>query len=497
MTIAALCAVLGTSLLTFAWNVWPLLDGDAIWFVPPMFAYAKEHRLVNEAVARVRDYDSLGEGRLVYHGFLYSMVVGKLALFPSYRAVVITMGILDVCSLFLWAAAFYRIMARLAGNFRLWHLLLILPSLTGLAAALAGLRGRPEPFVILLLGVLSNVLLSLPLHWQSVPSGLTVGAVATAHPVAALMCGLVWSSYTSCRHTTQEYMREMFVSALFALLAVIALLAWYPFPASDWVQGCIAHATTKVLVTRPQYAGNALYYWMTTPRFPLFAMLLLLVSLVCVLLLRRYGSLIRCRLGFRLSIVLFLAVAYYFAVRVPARNYNLMALIPIGYSVIAGYVALCIPSSMEKKPDRSHTIGMLIGMMILWLSALGLGRQIVVFYHHVHSGLSYAGAKARMEHIVRDCEKPIGVSAGFFPLFESTDGVIFLSAENAGQTAGAKTLVLQQANRGIQAPPRISEFVMTEDHYARSVPRLLGIKCANSYLGYEYAVYFRTNSPPP
>jgi len=489
-TVVLTWTLLASLLLTFAWNMWPLLDGDAKVFVPPILGYAKEGRLVNTVWPLARHYDRTGEGRLVYHGFLYELVVGTLAPAPSYRWIVFTMAVMDALSLALWAAIFYRLAARITHPMSWWHLAFLSLSLAGLATALLGLRGRPESFVIFVLGVAVNLLLSLPGRWHGAIGGLTIGVVATAHPVAAFLTGSLWSVYISCLYGTRKWIRTMLVSALFAILAMAAILCWYPYRFDEWVKCCMGHYDEAII--KGWWKADAISYWFIASRPPLFGVICLLALAASVLLCRSYSRQIATRFGFWLSAILFAAASYYFAMYVPARLYNLQAFVPLAYGLI--YAGL-ISSYSGKKEEYWRLTGAMLAGLVLVASALGLARATVVFAHYMHHGMPYVIAQDRIEQIRRRHLERITVSMGLFTLLEDCRGVSFNDFKEFDPAVLGNVLILQQAHRTTQIPPAIPGFELVEDHFLRAMPSLFGVKCGNSPLGYDYAVFFRTNGP--
>ena len=97
--VCCLCGILAAMLLAFAWYRWPVLDGDSIWFVPPMVTCAKDGSLLNAANPMSLKLDPVGGGRLIQHGFLYAMVVGKASPLATYPSIILTMAMIEALAL--------------------------------------------------------------------------------------------------------------------------------------------------------------------------------------------------------------------------------------------------------------------------------------------------------------------------------------------------------------------------------------------------------------
>jgi hypothetical protein len=194
-----LWGILSSILLAFALHCWPVLDGDAINFVPNMVTYANNRTLVNAPSAIAQQVDLLGGGRLIHHGFLYEMVVGRISFFPTYSSVILTMALIEILSLGACAFVLYRAANTLSIGSGWLRLALVFFGLGGTAAALLGLRGRPEPFGILLVASAGGLVFSLPWRWHFLVVGGALGLLAATSPPGTLLCSPIAVLYASAR----------------------------------------------------------------------------------------------------------------------------------------------------------------------------------------------------------------------------------------------------------------------------------------------------------
>ncbi len=111
-------------LVTFAWYCWPVMDIAEGTFVPPMVTSANGKGLVSPFAANFPLVDPSGQGRLLHHGFLYSIVVGKLSPRPTYPSIILTMALLDVLALGISSFLFWRVLRSVSQHWFRWHTVL-------------------------------------------------------------------------------------------------------------------------------------------------------------------------------------------------------------------------------------------------------------------------------------------------------------------------------------------------------------------------------------
>ena len=79
-----LCIISGLLVLAFSFlasfKSWPLLDGDAPYFMVPAPEFSEGRGLINPVWIPPLDdsVDGVGGRRYIYHGFLYPLLIGRL-----------------------------------------------------------------------------------------------------------------------------------------------------------------------------------------------------------------------------------------------------------------------------------------------------------------------------------------------------------------------------------------------------------------------------------
>ena len=483
--VCLLWSMVAATLLAFVWHRWPVLDDDAMDFVPPMVTYAKDGSLVNAVNPLWSQLDPVGGGRLIYHGFLYEMVVGKSTASATYPSIILTMGIIEVLALGACAFVLYRAARLVAGEFGWARFALVALGIGGIASALISLRGRPEPFAMLLVALAAGGMFLLKRRWHFFLVGVALGLMAATHPTGTLLCGPVAAVYASTRCGAREWFAWL-AKALVVSLAVFGITAiWYPYHIWEWVEGLLRHSSIVFAWDR---RGRVLQYWLTVPRTALYGPLYL-VSLVCGLWLSwKFRDRIRFKAGFLLSGLAFLLPAYFYNVRNPEQNYDFI-LAPLVYGVLIVGAAVWLSLDKNALPIRYRNLGMSLALTALTLTNLGFLRSAALFPFFLKHGLGYDQARARLQEIRAERPDRIDLDAGLFSLTEDYRNLTIAS----DRTKEASLVVVQQVNRGRLLPPQLENYELIEDGFSRVVPRCLGVKLGNTVGGYNFAVYRRTD----
>ncbi len=478
-------ASIAATLLTFAWYCWPILDGEAGLMLQPMITFAKGQGLVSQMSADPPVFDRLG--RLVFHGFLYQVVVGGVSLNHTYPSIILTIAILEVLALAFCCFLFHRTIRLVSHQPSWWHTILLASSTLGLATALLGLSNRPEPFALLIVALGANLLFLLPWRYHSLVAGSALALLGTSHPVGAILTGLTVGIYGSVRTRPREWILWMGKTALVCSAVFALSLSAYPYPISNWIQGLSRHY--RVLIETPSGTYSAFGYWFISPRASFYGSLYLFGLGAALSLSRRYRDRIRAKGAFLLSSLLLLGASYYFGMRVENRNYNLQVLAPLVFAVVIAFLGAWMDHSAETPRSWPRRIGALTLVAILALPSSGFLRQVALFPFFLRDGMSYDAARSRLAALRQNAQGTVWLDSGLFALTEDYTGIAFDT--NRRENGEVSLVILQQTNRGVSVPPELPGFALVEDHFSRTVPRLFGVKIGNTVGGYNFAVYRR------
>lgn len=471
--------------LFFALNVWPPLDGDALSYIPPIFQYANNRKLVNSIWAPIKIFDPQGEGRLVYHGFLYQMIVGSFVPSPTHRGIIFIIAILNIITLGCLSFIFYRFIS-IAKISSFWKIAITGSALLSISTLIYGLIGRPDTFAILILSLLIGALITTDKQRHWIFFGLAIGILACSCTVAAILLSVAFIIYLSIRFNRKQLITYSLLSLVLTSAVMSMCFLWYPYNLLDWIEGNYKHFLSAVM---SYWKRSILLYWFIIPYSFLFGVIFI-VALSCALYLYScFKSLIKIKWLFFCSIFILLVLIYWFGIRVPTHSYNIRLFAPLIYAVIIYSYVFWEGSNLGRQKYKKMLIR--IGLLTIFiLCAFGFLREIVLFQENTKSGMSYNKARYLLENFRAHHKGLIMLSSGLFTLTENYNNIVVsIVIKEEIDKFNPDYIILQQVYLKTLFPPEIPGFMIIEDFYSKTVPRLFGIKIANVNRGYSFAIY--------
>ncbi len=475
--------------LLFALNVWPPLDTDALAYMPPIVQYAQNHKLTNAVWSLAKIYDPTREGRLVYHGFLYQMLVGSLMPNPTYRTAVFMIAILNVITLGSIGFIFYRLVSHSHLN-SLWRISIAGSALLGISNLINGLVGRPDTFVILIISLAIVILMSTDKHRHWIIFGLAIGILICSHTISAIISTALFIAYLSSRFDKREFLSYLFRALGLASLTFAMCFLWYPYSLSDWIRG---NYLQSLDVVWPYFKASLLYYWFITPS-TFFYGVTFIIGLGCAAYLyQRVKSSIKIKRVLFFSAFVALALSYYFGIRVPLRSYNLRIFAPLVYTAII-YTYVIWDRNYEPGVRKYKKGFVMVGLLTIFIiSSFSFCREILLFRGNLKNGTSYNEARKFLQDFRSRNNGVIMLSGGFFSLTEDYNNIVFGTESDISTLKPDYILLKQAAYRGKLFVREIPGFIIIKDFYCKTPPRLFGIDIARINRGYDFAVYRRVN----
>lgn len=450
-------------------QMWPPLDGDGTILFPPAVEISLGRDLKSPVWVWPLDesIDGPGGRRLVYHGFLYQTMVGKVAAAfgggPS--ACIWTMHGFNLLTASICSLA---VLAWIPlGIPWIRTLSFLMPIQT--FAVLEAWTGRPEPLVILGLGM------GL-LAWKGLASVQAWIICSTLLPVlfftspAAGILALILMATLFLFFPNGKKLRSLGIFGLIAVAASGVLFSLYPYAFSDWFHGLRAHG--KISFAVPPFQGLAVS-WLKRPDFPLAALVLgIPFGLSLFELVRRTSKssrVIKVLFGI-FTLAGFFCLARFSLVKAEAV-YNAAVFLPLGWALAwshtsaRGFAALLLMS------------GLPLVASLGWKSTILVERAKVgaVSFEELGKTISEKTAEGLV------------VSPAFYLACPNPWKVSFSDADDV-QSGGAPWLIAKQANTGRASPQDLPGFALQENRFG--VPlRIFGFPISNSPKGWEYALY--------
>jgi hypothetical protein len=494
--IAAVTLTLGGVMVAFSYHAYPLPGMDSSVFVPVAVNVAAGRGLVNDV------------HHFLYPAPLFPTFLGAMMQEATPQGAFKVLGYLGALNVALSALLFYR-GARLFSRSLTWPTTaLVCLAVVSISTCFSYHICRPEllVFTIVLLLCLLNV--SWPARWPRpylwTLDAVGIGLMAFTQPNAALIFTVFlasWSAATLERRELALFFTTL--AAVFTLALLILTPTMGPF-LPDFASQVLAVAD-YVFFSNPRLKpdpGAVLDYYVGAKYGSLVLMLgpLLLLSVVIgTALYKRHPFTIKNKIAFALLASTLLFLMYATAFVYPNRIYNAAILLPPAL--------LCIVVAMSLKSTHPHYLKYLVTLasILILVSPLNLYRNIVLFPYFVGQGVPLDEVRAFTRSIPAGEEEVLASKS----LWAANDkyGALrvdhdllegMLRLREGGRGTGTPEgptptwLLLQQRDTGRTEPwARIQGFSLRHDTFIREQPRLFGVKLANTWPGYSFALYVR------
>jgi hypothetical protein len=493
--LAAICLALSVFLVAGATQKLPVPGTDAVAYWPPVFMGADHGEYLNPVWPAAATYDSSGEGRLTYHGFGLQLLLRTFGV-RGYESLYMALAFIGVLVIVGTAWSSSLVASNLSDRHSSSLRAMLLLSPVAAAHFFLGVFSRPETVAQFWIGagVLCALLLKHQPRWQAAICGIFLSLTFVTSPIAGLLAALLCTCVlVTVLRRPRRWEIELVIAALSAITTTLTIFfCLYPYSIQDWVIGNLNHATRAVWTPGTTYA---FHYWITETRsFGLAAVSLGILGLVLCRFrgwLTGMGRLqaVMCLMAW----VTFLAAVWYFAVRVPARNYNLQVLAPAALALLPAIISSPLhPSSASKRRWVFYIQPGAIALCIFGaLQALvAMVRSCILFLAMSSEGLPWTAVRDELA-MLTDYPKKRSIEATL-SLVAVSDEPVFHSVFHYS-LAQADLLIVGQTYSGLTEPPAIDGYMLIEDHFSRVVPTIpfVSLRLASSPGLYNYAVYQR------
>jgi hypothetical protein len=462
-------------LLTFGCYNYPVPDGDAQYYWPPMLSMAKGEGLLNRYAPDVWDNDKQNLCRLVYHGYLYPMLVGSLVWKPDYAAIGQTISVILACAVVIYSMFFYRLLKDSKVN-GIWKGIFVVGATLGCTTFLVGHVGRAETLGTPIVVLCVSLVLSSAESWHPFIFGVGIGLLAATHPMGCILSALLVGLVTFARYENADAFKRLCLAGLTAGVVWSVTFAFYPYSLSDWIHGLLKNG--RNVAQFAEGVNRDLWYrWFTEPSNSLYGLIYIVGFILFVLALPRILKQGKNRAGMLTCTALICFAVWNYGIRYPGQNYNLLLFSPL----VFGFV---IWSACRSLTGRFNII---LTLFCVLAGSLGFIQRVLVFPHFLKGGMSFELARKQFAHLTSDSGGTVSVSSGLFSLTQDYSRV-----KKYYVLADPELLILQQVNRGVKSPPHMPGYQLITSYFSSVEPMLFGVKCANTISGYNFAAYRKT-----
>lgn len=390
---AALCSVI---LFAFAYSMYPVPDGDSIFFVPTIKSFASSRVLENKLVDLSYNTDLSKSGRFLFHTPGTPLIIGSLlSLFGnnSYVATLLMLSVVRCASVFIFAKAILLSLRFSATKVRLWHILISSALVFSNGLFLTASNGRPE--ILSMLIISTAVLSGIAIRSDPQRHFILQLCIALLFPVSianGLIASLFYLVYLSFAFTSIAK-RVYSIGSLILLSTLFFVLSYLLSGVSlrDGMSGLALHSSMVFSRSRTSGLGQLISYWKTWILFALMG---------CVrlsgLIKHQWCNItttIKQRIWLASSVIALLYGVYYFGLRSGPSHYQLYAFLPL-YQVLA--LGLVIDLQPQSKRYKQKLLRFVFTVAI-GFSLLDPLRTILLYPYYLYSGSSYANMKANYE----------------------------------------------------------------------------------------------------
>lgn len=493
--LAFCCSVV---LVVFAYNMYPVPDGDAIGPVPAIKAYATSGILQNNLFLIPSTIDPSGQGRYLAYPPGMPLFFGSLmTLFgaKSIQGVIISLSLARCASLFVFTKVITTELIKHTPKVRPSHTVLAMALVASNAFFLFASNGRAE--------ILAILIITLAL-WSAV----CINTKFTRHIIIQICVGLLFpvSIATGLIGACIYFIYLLFdirgiqariqLSILSVFLCIIIFALSYVFvgvPLQDGIQGIARHASNAVTgYTMELSFSRALGYYRTWLIFGILAVLQFGQQIVKYW--RGNLSFWLDKLPLIISCLALAILAYYFGGRFATQHYNLYAFLPI-YQLLAFQLATYASWDTRNFPGYLYKALLIIAAVLSLLQPI---QAIFLFPYYLISGATYSTMKNNFEKVKTD-QCHVVYTIGISMLDEKQSGSMYNLDNNSkvsptermkidSTKASCVYAFVQEVNNN-STPPKGMQMVADFSDRSNYTLILRRLRLLNSPKGYSFRAY--------
>lgn len=495
-----ICLFLSSVLVGLAWNMYPVPDGDASHFLPPIKTFASSGLLQNKLQDLSFQTDPLRQGRFLYYTPGFPVLVGSLlslAGLESYRSVLVLLALIRSATVFVFARSILLILKSRQELVNTQYHLLALSLVISNALFLFSSNGRPE---ILSMLIISSVVLVSISPLSELPRHIAIGfGIGLVFPVSIANGCISISFYLIYLAFNVKSLprRAIFISWAL-LISCLSLLLSYQIPnlsITEGIQGIALHG--RMALSRSDTSFTlVLRYWRTWAMFALLAGIYLL-RLLTHHVRQNYLNIAE-RVWLVSSGLIVIILIYIFGFRAAPIHYNFYAFLPL-YQIMALYLLFDLKAGRQKV---ALYISWVVACGALFLSLVFPLRDVALFPYYLASGNTYSEARQAFKDINTDACYLV-YTPGLFVLDDSQVGSMyrvdesleFLPSERIANEANHKqcvvALVQDVNNRNRSRIPVVKNMELIKDWADRSpyTSFLRAMRILNSPQGYSFRAF--------
>ena len=388
-----------TILVLFAYNMYPVPDGDSIAFIPTIKSYSETGILQNKLFIRPHTIDPGGLGRFLANTPGMTVYVGsfmKLLGQTSYQSAFVSLSLIRCASLLIFSKLIILTLQQRTQTVCLKHLAIPAILIISNAFFLFASNGRSEIISIFFVSIALLAVLSVkPQIKRHIFVQICIGLLFPVNVASAIISMCIYSVYLIFDiKFTRLRLACLFLSIFFSALFLMLSYAVAGVSLSDGING-VTHAAKTALFNYKvdlTLAQSISYYksWMT------FAILGVLQFMrLSLTFWNQDKTSIADRLLLIITVFVLIILAYYFGGRYATNHYTLYAFLTL-YQLLAFQLFI---HCLESTRGSTHILSFSIIILAAILSLLQPVRASLLFPYYLTSGSTYDQMKKEFEKI--------------------------------------------------------------------------------------------------
>jgi len=425
--------------------------------------------------------DLSGMKRFLYYPPLFPLLLSYLMPEATPQGNFIAVEILNIAVMFSSALLFYKIATK--KNDLSWpKVFLIILFLITLASTVAE-TGRPELLARLWVALGALVYFYVPKKYDWFCWGILLGLMFATHPAGGIFSIFVLGMLLGISLKPREIILKGSAIFFLGILIFLSVIALGPFSIGETFGGIFRHtiAVNHIVSQSTQKFftfSNMLNYFIISPTAPFYGLVMLLTIVAGIYFYRKYWRhLISPRFVFLCTALLIFFLGQ--AILLGHAFYpSLFA--PLSFSILIYFF-------LEKGIFKKIAVVVVFGLI-----TTGILRTVALFPFFLKQRASLTEARVRFAELTKpfsESNAKIAVTGGFWSLTENYKNVYPYNTWPEKPKENTALLFFQQRYSGMLTPPEITGCNLISDKFSREIPKIFGVKLANTMPGYGYAVY--------
>ncbi len=464
----------------------PLLAADARVFLPQTVSFHERGELINHVWSGAAKLDRTGERRMVYHGFLFPMVLGKMMWRGDYLTLARCLAILQTIATLLPGVLLLILMKRWQWELTARRVLLVLLLMVAGANYTQGSLGRPDVLAAVIVSAGLASIAAAPQSWHKFIAGISIGLVTAAAPVVGVLSGLLFAGYAAWRWQPRRCLIETAAAALLAGVVFAGCFWCYPYSLGEWWDGTMRMGSSAFSQAAQSSSVRSFFYDYVARGSSWFLGVALALALWSVWRMRQRSAGAASPLLFYGALILLAAALVRFVFYISWARYNLLPLMPLGF--LAVFHELGRARAAHHRPLNFYPR---VAFGILLILSFGFVGDLYERAHTLRFGLDLPQARERFAALrARSPAAIIGLHQSLFTLTEERGKIIFNSTAATIPAEAMLWLQPQAHSRDFQPPP-IAGFRLLENYFNPQPVSLFGRSLWSGDRSCGFAVYER------